>query len=55
MREHNRPLITEGYGQSGLGLFIFLKKNKKNVGVNPKRPTLKKKTFPHSFYAGHQP
>ena len=38
VREH-RPLITEGYGQSGLGLFIFLKKTK---GVNPKHPTLKK-------------
>ena len=42
VREY-RPLITEGYGQSGLGLFIFLKNTK---GVNPKRPTLKNKTIP---------
>ena len=34
-REH-RPLITEGYGQSGLRLFILLKKTK---GVNQKQPT----------------
>ena len=45
VREY-RPLITEGYGQSVLGLFIFLKKTK---GVNPKRPTLKK-NIPHSVY-----
>ena len=42
VREH-RQLITKGYGQLGLGLFIFLKKTE---GVNSKRPTLKKKHSP---------
>ena len=33
VREH-RPVITEGYGQSGLGLFIFLEKNLRGKSSN---------------------